>query len=296
MRVYPSKILLFGEYILLTGGTALAVPVPAYFGKWAENPKSQPPEWRQQLLGFANSSPLKAVAGLDATAFLQDLEGGIAFDSNIPVGYGLGSSGALCAAVYDRYCRRKTEGLNELKEILAGMEGFFHGASSGIDPLTSYMGRPLLIRQKTNAEFAETSVWDNAPMVFLIDSQTPRKTADLVPWFLGKTREPEFSAAMSNTYLPASELALGAWLRADARVFWPNLRTVSRFQLENFTPMVPATMRELWSKSLEGDEVLFKICGAGGGGYMLGFCRAEAPVAALCDQYKVVFPFSTNKP
>ncbi len=296
MRVYPSKILLFGEYILLTGGTALAVPMPAYCGKWVENPKKTPDEWQQKLVEYANSSQLKAVPALDTDSFVQDLVRGLAFESNIPVGYGLGSSGALCAAVYDRYCYRKTEDLNALKLVLSSMENFFHGASSGIDPLTSYVARPLVIRQKTNVSFGTMDVWDTAPLVFLIDSETPRKTADLVPWFLGKTKDFEFSTALANQYLPAHELVLEAWLRADANVFWPNLRIVSQFQLENFRPMVPANLRELWSKNLEDNEIVFKICGAGGGGYMLGFCRTDAQVAALAKQYKIVFPFSSNKP
>ena len=296
MRTYPSKILLFGEYILLIGGTALAVPMPAYSGRWVEALGKVPSEWHQKLLQFANSRQLEAVHGLATKAFIQDLHQGLIFESNIPIGYGLGSSGALCAAVYDRYCHQKTSDLNALKHLLAGMESFFHGASSGIDPLTSYVERALVIRHKTTVEFAEMAEWENPPVVFLIDSATPRKTADLVPWFVDKSSQAAFLATLNAAYLPAHELLVDSWIRADTDVFWPNLRFVSQFQVENFIPMIPATLRELWLENLERNDIIFKICGAGGGGYMLGFCRSLAPVEALSKQFKIVFPFSSHKP
>ena len=36
-----------------------------------------------------------------------DLEKGMYFDSSIPMGYGVGSSGAIVAAIYDRYADHK---------------------------------------------------------------------------------------------------------------------------------------------------------------------------------------------
>ena len=35
--------------------------------------------------------------------------------------------------------------------------------------------------------------------------------------------------------------------------------------------MIPTQMRGLWSKGLESGEYVLKLCGAGGGGYILGF-------------------------
>ena len=54
------------------------------------------------------------------------------FDSSIPQGYGVGSSGALVAAIYDKYAHDKItvlenltrEKLLQLKSIFAQMESF----------------------------------------------------------------------------------------------------------------------------------------------------------------------------
>ena len=109
MHRYPAKILLFGEHVLLLGATALSVPAPV-FGlapAW-KTPQTPPAElFTDKLLRFAESTELRAVGGLDTETFKKDLAAGLYFRSDIPTGYGMGSSGALCAAVYDRYCREK---------------------------------------------------------------------------------------------------------------------------------------------------------------------------------------------
>jgi mevalonate kinase len=293
VKRYPAKLLLFGEHVLLRGAPALAVPVPAFSGGWsqAESPAPQ----SEQLAGFARSLRDFSAEKIDAEAFERDLYEGLFFDSDIPIGYGLGSSGALCAAVYDRYCRQKTNDLADLKVILGRMEGFFHGASSGIDPLTSYLAQPLLIRQKTEVALADLRPWRaHAPIVFLLDSQTPRRTGPLVEWFLAQSERADFREKMEGLLLPAHEAMLAAWLAADAEAFWPSLRRVSQFQWTHFEPMIPPRVWDFWRKSLDNEAFMLKICGAGGGGFVLGFARERAAAEALRERWPIVFPFDLN--
>ena len=51
--------------------------------------------------------------------FERDLKQGLWFCSNSPMGYGLGSSGAVCAALYTRYASKKASDLAILKKELA---------------------------------------------------------------------------------------------------------------------------------------------------------------------------------
>ena len=82
------------------------------------------------------------------------------FDSSIPQGYGVGSSGAIVAAFYDKYAQNKItvlenltrEKLLKLKTIFSEMESYFHGKSSGLDPLNSYLSLPILIHSQDNIE------------------------------------------------------------------------------------------------------------------------------------------------
>lgn len=290
-QIFPAKLLLFGEHVLLLGAPALAVPVDAFGGQWARS--AQKDRHHDRLLQLAQSESLRSVETMDAAQFVHDLASGLFFKSNIPTGYGLGSSGALCAAIYTRYVREKTENLAHLKHIFAQMEHFFHGNSSGIDPLTSYVGAPILIRNKTEVARASALNWSaEKPVVFLLDSKLPRRTGPLVEWFLAQQNDPLFVQNLKEHYLPAHEATLQGWLSADAELFWTSLRQVSAFQLEHFQPMIPQTMVDIWEKSLVDPGFTLKICGAGGGGFVLGFARDLEVAQKLADTFKLVFPLS----
>ncbi len=295
MRNYPAKLLLFGEHVLLLGASALAVPVPAFSGKWVW--KERLPAFTEHLeilLQFIDSKELRSIPGLDAEGLKRDIAEGLVFESNIPTGYGLGSSGALCAGIYDRYVAEKTTDTVALKSIFGQMESFFHGASSGIDPLTSYLNAPLLIRNKTEISLASIQRWNIAPLVFLIDTQTARQTGPLVQWFLEQGNNDAFAAQLAAEFLPAHEAMVRAWQEADAAEFWVHLRRVSRFQFEHFQPMIPRNMYSIWGQSFDNQDISLKICGAGGGGFMLGFARNEEVLQMITQSFQVILPFETK--
>jgi mevalonate kinase len=48
------------------------------------------------------------------------------FDSSIPQGYGVGSSGALVAAIYDKYAQNKITVLENLTREIIRIKNIFH--------------------------------------------------------------------------------------------------------------------------------------------------------------------------
>jgi mevalonate kinase len=288
VKRFPAKLLLFGEYILLLGAPALAMPLAAFSGRWRKSDDQPCPHpidpdfvWSEAL----------AQAGVNRARLEADLRSGLCFDSTIPTGYGLGSSGALCAAIYSRYVRKKETDPTLLKDIFAAMESWFHGQSSGLDPLTSYLNCPLLITRDVGVQIFEGGAWqqDEAPVVFLLDSGVPRQTSTLVRWFLDAQKTADFGGMLRQAYLPAHTQLMDAWGRADAVAFWPALHTISRLQIAHFTPMIPAGLREIWTANLQNPDIAFKICGAGGGGFLLGFARTRAAAIAVAPD--IIFPF-----
>ena len=100
-RAYPAKLLLFGEYTIIVGGQALATPLPLFQGRWAKAQAHESPvDLQQKLPAFLDYLRQREWArSFRLDAFARDLEQAYYFASTIPLGYGAGSSGALCAAV-----------------------------------------------------------------------------------------------------------------------------------------------------------------------------------------------------
>src|SRR5690606_7039070 len=159
-----------------------------------QNPEGIVAKSNESLRRFASyledlQNEQEAVVNFDIETLKADIESGLYFDSSIPQGYGVGSSGALVAAIYDQYANDKItvlenltrEKLLQLKNIFGKMESFFHGKSSGLDPLNSYLSIPILINSADNIEAtgipSQKSEGKNA--VFLIDSGIIGETAPM---------------------------------------------------------------------------------------------------------------------
>ncbi|MCB0687361.1 MAG: hypothetical protein KDC53_12585, partial [Saprospiraceae bacterium] len=98
-QAYPSKVLLFGEYTVLYGGQALAIPYQKYSGLWH---KDKPETFIDLSLFFSHLRKINQLlhSPLDLN-ILEILENEYHYFSNIPQGVGLGSSAALSASIYD---------------------------------------------------------------------------------------------------------------------------------------------------------------------------------------------------
>lgn len=286
MKHYASKLLLFGEHIVVIGARALAVPYLAFQGHWAFGPGDA--SLQQSLPDFLSYLKKIDLEGLtfDLTAFEKDLSLGLFFEANIPLGYGLGSSGALCAAVYDRYALAKIGKTEEdrfdiLQRQLARMEGFFHASSSGVDPLICYVEKALLIQTGQKPAIVTFADKDMPANFFLLDTGLSRKTGPLVALFLEKYEEKSFQLAVQQTLIPANEAAIEAFLSGDEAGLWQHVLTISHFQIAHFLEMIPTAYRTLWQKGLDQGDFILKLCGAGGGGFLLGLAKDAKIIADL---------------
>lgn len=281
MKAYYSKLLLFGEYTIILGGQALALPLDRFSCHWTtEGDGAQSRTGLSNFFAYLQQLESRSWlhGALDLRRMEEDLREGFFLQSNIPVGYGLGSSGALCAAVYDRYALEKVDRMEsarypELRHLLGLMESHFHGASSGVDPLICYLNQPVLI--KTGAEIERVSATlparEEGMQFFLADTQMPRQTGPLVERFLQKCEDQAYAHRVEMELMPHVEAAIGLFLREQ----WPDLpdhlRAISRFQWEYFREMIPAAWQPVWEAGLKSDRYTLKLCGAGGGGFLLGW-------------------------
>ncbi len=308
--LFYSKILLFGEYGIIKDSKGLSIPYNFYNGalKIDEHKTINTKKSNNSLLRFATylanvQEENPELVTFDIEALKTDVEKGLYFDSSIPQGYGVGSSGALVAAIYDKYANNKItvlenltrEKLLQLKAIFAEMESFFHGKSSGLDPLNSYLSLPILINSKDNIEPAgiPSQTEDGKGAVFLLDSGSTGETAPMVQIFMENMKQEGFRSMVKDQFVKHTDACVHDFLKGDVKSLFGNVKQLSKVVLDNFKPMIPKQFHTLWKKGIDTNAYYLKLCGSGGGGYMLGFTEdIEKAREALKDyRLEVVYNF-----
>ena len=281
--LFYSKILLFGEYGIIEDSKGLSIPYN-FFNGALKIPDSVSEKSSQSNLILADFCLyLKGLneIDLDLSLFEKHINKGLYFDSSIPKGYGIGSSGALVAAIYDRYSNNKItvlenltrEKLLVLKTIFSKMESFFHGKSSGLDPLNSYLSIPILIKSKDdiNVTGIPSQKSNGAGAIFLIDSGKTGSTAPMVSIFMEKMKSDGFRKMISSQFIKHTNLCVDSFLNGDVKNLFDNTKKLSKIVFDNFKPMIPNEFHDLWKKGIDSGSYFLKLCGSGGGGYILGF-------------------------
>ncbi len=307
--LFYSKILLFGEYGIIKDSKGLSIPYNFYNGalKTDENPSEEARKSNASLARFASylenlQQQQPQLVTFDLEALHTDIARGMYFDSSIPQGYGVGSSGALVAAIYDEYAHDKItvlenltrEKLLTLKTIFSHMESFFHGKSSGLDPLNSYLSIPILINSKDNIEATGIPAQRQGKgAVFLLDSGMVGETAPMVNIFMENLKDKGFRAMLKNQFVKYTDACVENFLGGDMKSLFSNTKKLSRVVLNNFKPMIPEAFHSVWQRGIETDDYYLKLCGSGGGGYILGFTEDLEKARTSLKDYKleVVYQF-----
>lgn len=264
-RSYPAKLILFGEYSLLLGSRVLGLPLKQHFGSWGSE------ETFASILKEGYFDYLREHCAefleVDLISDIEDKK--MFYNSTIKRGYGIGSSGALSAATYD-YCKKTSlQDTQLLQQQLAIVESFFHGQSSGFDPLLSYLNEPILRTKSGTYEIPEvkaSSIKDYH--LYLLDSGSKRKVKGLVPLFTQmSTADPDTFAELVkiNDDLVKNFLS--------AQNIEQEFNALSQFQLLHMEPMIIDELKSIWQNGLDSQDYFLKICGAGGGGYYMVYSK-----------------------
>lgn len=289
---YYSKVILFGEYSMIFDSTALMIPLRKFLAQWRSSSRlmaqgaAASNASLQRFLDYL--STLDEVRDIiDTQAFGHDLYYEQYLDSNIPSGYGLGSSGTLVAAVYDRYAKQKTDDLLQLKSIFGRMESFFHGSSSGIDPLQCYLNQPFRITPDGVTILPEDFMPSDVH-VFLADTGIKSNTKPLVQYFKGKREDADYLNAFQTTYVPYVSACIDHLVNGQKEAFFASLRQLTDGQLKFLRPMITDNTIDLFLERPDFN-IGFKISGSGGGGYVLGFTDDVEKTTEFMDDYQLIW-------
>lgn len=291
-ELYWSKVILFGEYSMIFDSTALVLPLKLFSAKWnADRGRSR------EFMSFSRKE-LSRFCGflrgeerfsnvIDLDVLEADLQKGWYLDSDLPVGYGLGSSGTVVAAVYDRYAKTPVRDLMRLKDLFSQMESFFHGSSSGIDPLQCYLGRPFRITAE-GAELLADGFLKNRLQICLIDTEMKSDTKPLVEYFKRQREKEEYLRDFQRDYLPYVKGCMDAVIQGDTDCFFKRFQKLTSAQRIFFSPMIPDPVAELFERTYDFHFGV-KILGSGGGGYILGFTDDRQKASTVLRDKKVLW-------
>ncbi len=309
---FNSKILLFGEYSLMVGSKALSMPSGRFKGKlnFAETKSLQGVQIQSNHDLKKYALALKTMqdtnlldVSFDFGKLFNDLDSGLFFDSNIPQGYGLGSSGALVAAIYNEYAigikQREepftTKEIAALKSSFSKMESFFHGKSSGLDPLICFLKKPILAVDPETIVTIEIpeSKKEGDSVLFLLDTNLLGETQPLVNYFIRQCNKKQYLNDITSELIPLNNICIDSFLKGDSKLFRQAMKSLSLFTLNHFSPMVPEQIKRTWKNGLESGSYSLKLCGSGGGGMMLGFTDDFEKTQATIEKFdlEIVYRF-----
>ena len=298
--LFYAKILLFGEYGIIKDSKGLAIPYNSYQGALiiSDDQSEKAIDSNRKLNEFYLylSQLTDPEIQLRLDELKVDIDRNMHFDSSIPQGYGVGSSGALVAAIYDKYADDKItvlenltrEKLLKLKSTFSKMESFFHGKSSGLDPLNSYLSLPILIKSKNNLEATGIpSQKEGKGAVFLLDSEMIGETQPMVNIFMNKMKNEGFRNMIDRDFARHTDNCIDDFLHGNVKSLFGNVKKLSKVVLKHFKPMIPDTFHQLWENGIETNDYYLKLCGSGGGGYILGFTEDYQKTQKLLEDYKL---------
>jgi|TARA_B100001094_G_C18137039_1_gene775710 mevalonate kinase len=304
--LFYSKILLFGEYGILKNSRGISIPYHMYKGflSLGDISNIKVKKSNDILIDFykyLNSNTIKNKFNLKQ--FYSDIQSGLYFESSIPIGYGIGSSGALVAALYDKYFIKKVSILKNietknfflLKNTFSIMESFFHGESSGLDPLNSYLNSPILINSKKEIINIKTLPENNNGNwgFFLIDSGISSNTENSVGQFLKAMKNKSFEKVFEDKFIDLNDKCVEFFIKGNYKNLEINIKKLSRIVFDNFKMVIPNKFYKVWERGLKSENYFLKLCGSGGGGFILGFSKDLKKTELLLNKYnfKIVYRF-----
>lgn len=249
----------------------MAIPYAKYGGRWIRNKPSKRPDLTDYF-AYLREISAKLIAPLEL-GILDELKDQWNYESNIPIGMGLGSSASLAASVYQIAANPAPLSLTEKKADLGLIESFFHGKSSGFDPLVSFENKCIL--QSNNGIQIQNEIGQPPFSIYLIYTTIKRDAHKLIDQFRTQCDNTRFSDHMEKLASAASAM-VDSVIQKKWKISY--LHDISALQYEYMDFLIPPEIKEIWKNTLNDPDHHLKLCGAGGGGcYLLFSSSGQLP-------------------
>ena len=122
---------------------------------------------------------------------------------------------------------------------------------------------------------------------FLVDTKIKRNTASLVNYFRRRSSEEDFYKNCTRVLLKLSREIIQLYIDEKHLELLVLLHEVSELQLNYMKKMIPMTFHQIWEEGLTSNLYSLKLCGAGGGGFILGFTANWEKTKAQLKGYSI---------
>ena len=141
---------------------------------------------------------------------------------------------------------------------------------------------------KTNIEPAGIpSQKEGKGAVFLLDSEQVGETEPMVNIFMNKMKNEGFRKMISNEFAKTTDACIEDFLHGNVKSLFGNVKSLSKIVLKNFKPMIPSAFHKVWENGILTNDYYLKLCGSGGGGYILGFTEDFEKAKQSLKNYKL---------
>ena len=105
----------------------------------------------------------------------------------------------------------------------------------------------------------------------MVDSGEIGKTAPMISLFMENMKNEAFNNLIIERFIRYSDACIENFINGNINLLFTNIKSLSKFVLKNLKPMIPNTFHQLWKTGIDSETYYLKLCGSGGGGFILGF-------------------------
>jgi mevalonate kinase len=108
-----------------------------------------------------------------------------------------------------------------------------------------------------------------------------------------KLKDKGFRKVLKEEFIKYTDLCVDNFINGDLHNLFANTKSLSKVALNHFKPMIPESFHQLWQKGIDSNDYYLKLCGSGGGGYILGFAQdfEKAKTALQDHKLELVYRF-----
>lgn len=295
----PAKVILSGEHAVVYGKPALVSAINKRLTITVIEGKNTDPKMAEIILIVKKYLHDKSIPIIEKNCH-------ISIQSDIPIGRGLGSSGALSVAASAslmEFFTGQEFSPEEINNCAYQIEKLFHKNPSGVDPTTSCFGGLIFYRKefeflKTISSLHAKIPKEIAENLFLIDSGSPSETtADMVQQ-VGKlyNNKSKFVEIIFQKIERTTKRMVVSLMKED-KEFFKETMVENESLLEKIGVVSPSTIELIETLKAFG---VGKITGAGGkkdgSGYLLYYAAEKIKLEKYLQEKNIFYlPFNPSQ-